>query len=105
MYAILEIGGKQYKAEKGSALLVDLMEATEGQKLSFSTVTMFRDKDVVVGKPYVENAVVEAKVVDPVVKGDKLVVFKYKSKSRYRRTTGHRQAYTRIQVTGLSLKA
>lgn len=105
MYAILEIGGKQYKVEKGADLLVDLMEATQGQKLTFDTVTMFRDKEVVVGKPYVEKAVVEAEVVDPLVKGEKLTVFKYKAKSRFRRKTGHRQGYTRIHVTGISLKA
>lgn len=104
MYALVEIGGKQYKAEKDSVLLVDLFEAKEGQKVKYSTVTMLRsDKDVQVGTPYVAKAVVEAKVEEPLVKGEKQVIFKYKQKVPHRTKRGHRQGYTRIRVTSVGV--
>jgi large subunit ribosomal protein L21 len=104
MYAILELGGKQYKVEQGSSLLIDLLESKAGQKLSFNSVTLYRtEKEITIGSPYIGNAIVEAKVVEPVVKGEKLTVFKYKAKARYRRKTGHRQQYTKVEVTGIRL--
>ncbi len=104
MYAIVEIGSKQYKVEKGSEIQIDLMQAKAGGKIKFNTVTLFRtDKDIHIGMPYVEKAVVEGKVIDPLIKGEKLDVFKYKQKASYRRKTGHRQKYTKIEVTGISL--
>lgn len=106
MYAIIEIGGKHYKVEKGSDLLIDLQDHKEGDKVKFENVTMFRtDKDVLVGKPYVAKVSVEGKVVAPLVKGEKLTVFKYKQKAHYRRKTGHRQKYTRIEITSISKEA
>lgn len=105
MYAIVEIGGKQYKVEKGNELLIDLIESKEGQKVKFNTVTLFRtDKDILLGKPYLDKVYVEGKVIDPLVKGEKLTIFKYKSKASYRRKTGHKQKYTKIQVTGINLE-
>lgn len=102
MYAIVEIGGKHYKAEKGMDLLVDKIDAKAGQKLQFKTVTLYRtDKEVEVGTPYVEKMVIEGKVIDPVVKGKKEVVYKYKQKTSYRRKTGHRQQYTKVQITSI----
>ena len=105
MYAIVEIGGKQYKAEKGAGLVVDLIDSKAGDKLDFKTVTLFRnDKEIVIGNPYVEKAVVKSEVVEPLIKGDKQVVFKYKQKASYRRKTGHRQKYTSINITDIVLK-
>ncbi len=104
MYAIVEIGGKQYKAKKGIDLVVDLINSKAGDDLKFNTVTLFRDdKEIIIGNPYVEKAVVESKVVDPLIKGEKQVVFKYKHKASYRRKTGHRQKYTSINITDISL--
>lgn len=105
MYAIVEIGGKQYKAEKGAELLVDLMDVKEGAKVKFDTVTVLRnDKDIQIGTPYVEKATVEAKVESVEVKGDKLVIFKFKQKVPHRVKRGHRQKYTKITVTGIKDK-
>lgn len=104
MYAIVEIAGKQYKVEKGTEILVDLLESKEGQKIKFNTVTLYRtDKDIVVGKPYVEKATIESKVMEPLVKGKKLTVYKYKAKTSQRRKNGHREKYTRLQITGISM--
>lgn len=105
MYAILEIGKKQYRVEKDSELLIDLMKSKEGQKVKFHTITLLRnDADILVGAPYVEKALIEAKVVEPEVKGEKLVVYKYKQKASYRRKTGHRQKYTKIHVTSVGFE-
>ncbi len=102
MYAIIDIGGKSYKVAKDAEVLIDLREAKEGDKLSFETVTLFRDdKEIKVGQPYVAKMKVEAKVVDPLVKDDKKTVFKYKNKTNYRVKTGHRQKYTLIKITDI----
>lgn len=104
MYAIIDIGGKHYKVEKGGDLLVDLMEAKEGEKVRFENVIFYRtDKDIFIGTPYVDRVQVEGKVIAPVVPGEKLTVFKYKQKAHYRRKTGHRQKYTRVQITAITM--
>ncbi|MCX7820337.1 MAG: 50S ribosomal protein L21 [Brevinematales bacterium] len=102
MYAILEIGGKQYKVEKGTKLSVDFLN-TEKDKIEFQTVTMISDKgNVEIGTPYIAGASVEAKVLNPMVKGEKLIVYKYKSKANYRRKAGHRQLYSEIEVVKIN---
>ncbi len=101
MYAILEIGGKQYKVEKGTKLTVDLLN-TDKDKIEFKSVTLLSDgENVEIGTPYLSNVSVKAKVLNPMVKGEKLIVYKYKSKSNYRRKKGHRQLYTEIEVTDI----
>jgi large subunit ribosomal protein L21 len=98
MYAVVEINGKQYRAEQGKSLKVDRIEMSPGSDVSFETVVLLSgDNGVKVGTPYVAGAVVKA-VVDEEVKGDKVIVFKYKPKKDYRRTQGHRQKYTVIKV-------
>lgn len=106
MYAVIEIGGKHYKVEKDSDLMIDYLAASkEGDKVKIDGVILFHsDKDILIGKPYVEKVSVEGKVLVPEVKGEKLTVFKYKQKAHYRRKTGHRQKYTKIQITSLGLK-
>ncbi|MGC8765422.1 MAG: 50S ribosomal protein L21 [Brevinematia bacterium] len=102
MYAILEIGGKQYRVEKGMRLLVDYLKKNENENIELKNVTMFSDKgNIEIGTPYVNNVVVNAKVTNPLVKGEKLVVYKYKAKSNYRRKKGHRQLYTEVEITDL----
>lgn len=99
MYAIVEIGGKHYHMEKGAELDIDLLQSKAGDKVKFDTVTLYRtDKDALVGTPYVKNVAVSAEVIEPLVKGDKLTVFKFRHKTNYRVKTGHRQKYTRIVV-------
>ena len=97
MYAVVEISGKQYRAEKGAVLKVDRIEAEKGSALSLEKVLLLSGDSVKVGAPYVAGAAVKATVQDE-VKGDKVVVFKYKPKKDYRRTRGHRQSYTLLRV-------
>jgi large subunit ribosomal protein L21 len=98
MYAVVEINGKQYRAEQGKALTVDRIDSETGTSLSFDKVLLLSgDAGVKIGTPYVEGASVKA-VVESEMKDDKVIVFKYKPKKDYRRTQGHRQRYTVIQV-------
>ena len=98
MYAIVEINGKQYRAEQGKKLTVDRIDADQGTSLSLDKVLLVSsDETVTVGTPYVAGVTVKA-VVEEEVKGDKVIVFKYKPKKDYRRTQGHRQPYTVLNV-------
>jgi large subunit ribosomal protein L21 len=97
MYAVVEINGKQYRAEKGATLTVDRMEADPGTILDLGKVLLVSGDEIKVGTPYVEGASIKAVVVDE-IKGDKIVVFKYKPKKDYRRTQGHRQPYTVLKI-------
>jgi large subunit ribosomal protein L21 len=101
MYAVVESGGKQYKVEKGTALLVDRIDAEEGDKVSLRPV-MFRDKEVVAEPKELEKVKVEATVAEH-LRGPKIKVFKYKPKKGYRRRAGHRSELTRLEVTELKL--
>jgi len=98
MYAMVEIQGSQYKAEKGARLTVQRLESDKGAVVEFDKVLLLRsDKDVKVGAPYVKGAAVKT-VVEDHVRGSKVIVFKYKRRKRYRRTRGHRQAYSILRV-------
>jgi large subunit ribosomal protein L21 len=101
MYAVVESGGKQYKVEKGTALLVDRLDAKEGDKVALRPV-MFRDKEVVADAKGLEKVKVEATVAEH-LRGPKIKVFKYKPKKGYRRRAGHRSELTRLEVTELKL--
>lgn len=104
-YAIVEDGGKQYKAVEGGSIEVDYFEAEAGEKVDLERVLMVvNDDKVSIGTPLVEGARVQATVVSQ-VKGPKIVVFRYKPKKRYRVKTGHRQKYTRLQIDEIALKA
>jgi len=102
MYAMVEFKGKQYKAEKGALLKVDLIEAEPGTAITIDTVLLIGGESVVkVGAPYVEGAKVSA-IVESHEKDDKIIVFKYKPKKDYRRKQGHRQNYSIIRIDGIS---
>ncbi len=102
MYAIVEIGGKQHKVEKGSKILVDYLSKMENEGIEFKNVTLLSNDDSIeVGKPYLDNVIIKARVATPVVKGKKLIVYKYKAKSNYRRKKGHRQLYSEIEIVDL----
>jgi large subunit ribosomal protein L21 len=104
-YAIVEDGGKQYKAVEGKTIEVDYFPAEAGETVDLERVLMVVDDEAVsVGTPLVEGAKVEASVVAQ-VKGPKVVVFRYKPKKRIRRKTGHRQKYTRLQIETIALAA
>jgi len=100
-YAVIETGGKQYKVEKGTSLLVDRLSAKEGEKVALRPV-LFRDKEVVAGSKELEKVKVEATVAEH-LRGPKIKVFKYKPKKGYRRRAGHRSELTKLEVTEISL--
>ncbi len=100
-YAVIESGGKQYKVEKGTSLLVDRLSAKEGDKVALRPV-MFRDTEVVAGGKELEKVKVEATVTEH-LRGEKIKVFKYKPKKGYRRRAGHRSELTKLEVTEISL--
>lgn len=102
-YAVIESGGKQYKVEKGSSLLVDRLSAKEGDKVSLRAV-LFRGDEVVAEPKELEKVKVEAKVAEH-LRGPKIKVFKYKPKKGYRRRAGHRSELTRLEVTELKMGA
>jgi large subunit ribosomal protein L21 len=100
-YAVIETGGKQYRVEKGTSLLVDRLSAKEGDKVALRPV-MFRDKEVVAEAKELEKVKVEATVTEH-LRGKKIKVFKYKPKKGYRRRAGHRSELTKLEVTEISL--
>jgi large subunit ribosomal protein L21 len=96
MYAIIETGSKQYKVKKGDIIEVELLDAK--RSLTFDKVLMIMaDGQSEVGTPYVKGAKVSAKVLGT-GKDDKVTSFKYKNKTNYSRTIGHRQPFTRVQI-------
>ena len=99
-YAVIETGGKQYRVEKGSTLLVDRLTAKEGDKIDLRPVA-FRDKEMVLGKD-LEKVKVEAKVAGH-ERGPKIRVFKYRAKKGYRRRAGHRSELTRLEITDVKM--
>jgi large subunit ribosomal protein L21 len=101
-YAVIETGGKQYRVEKGSTLLVDRLTAKEGDKVDLRAVA-FRDKEMVLGKD-LEKVRVEAKVAGH-ERGPKIRIFKYRPKKGYRKRAGHRSELTRLEVTEISMKS
>jgi large subunit ribosomal protein L21 len=100
-YAVIESGGKQYKVEEGTSLLVDRLGAKEGDKVALRPV-MFRDKEVVAGGEELKKVKVEATVTEH-LRGEKIKVFKYKPKKGYRRRAGHRSELTKLEVTEVKL--
>ena len=105
MYAIIEACGRQYKVQEGEAVYFEKLDAEEGKKVSFDKVVLIsNDGNVTVGNPYVANAKVEGKVVSN-GKAKKILVFKYKAKKNERKTRGHRQDYTKVEITSIKVKA
>lgn len=99
MYAIIQTGGKQYRVSEGDVLSIEKLTAAEGEEVIFDQVlTVVADGDVKIGKPVIEGAKVTAKVVEH-GKGKKILVFKYKAKSNYRKRQGHRQPYTKVEIS------
>ena len=102
MYAIIESCGRQYKVAEGDVVFFEKLDVEEGKKVTFDNVVLVSDdKKVEVGAPYVKGVKVEGKVVSH-GKGKKILVYKYKAKKNYRRTQGHRQPYTKVEITKIS---
>lgn len=98
MYAVIETGGKQYKVREGDTVFVEKLDTEEGEQVDLSRVLLIsKEDDLVVGKPFVENAKVEATVLEQ-GKGKKIIVYKYKAKKNYKKKQGHRQPYTKLKI-------
>ena len=105
MYAIIESCGKQYKVAEGDVVFFEKLDAEEGKKVTFDKVILVsEDGKVQVGNPYVKGVKVEGKVVSH-GKGKKIIVFKMKPKKNYRRKQGHRQPYTKVEITSIKTAA
>lgn len=102
MYAIFEAGGRQHRAEADAIVKMDRLDAETGDIVEFDKVlAVFDDDEAVIGAPYVDGARVTGRVVQQ-GRDRKMVVFKYKPKKRYKRTRGHRQHFTQVQITEIS---
>ncbi len=101
MFAVIKTGGKQYKVAEGDVLRVEKLQ-TKGGEVVFDDVLLVVNGEVKLGRPLVSGAKVSAKVIEE-GKGDKKIVFKFKSKTRQHKMKGHRQPYTKIQITKIAL--
>ena len=98
MYALVEIKGKQFKAQKGELLKIDRISQVKGETVDFEQVLLLRDEEkVTVGTPYVEGVAIKTTVEDH-GKDAKVMVFKFKKRKNYRKKQGHRQQFTLIRV-------
>lgn len=105
MYAIIESCGKQYKVAEGDVVFFEKLDVEEGKKVTFDNVILVSEEGKVqVGNPYVKGVKVEGKVVSH-GKGKKIIVFKMKAKKNYRRKQGHRQPYTKVEITSIKTAA
>jgi large subunit ribosomal protein L21 len=103
-YAIIDNGGKQYRAVEGTTIEVDRMDVEVGQQVELGSVLLLvEDDNISVGAPAVSGARVSATVVDH-FKGPKIAIFRYRPKKRYRVKTGHRQLYTRLQINSIEVE-
>ena len=103
MYAIIRSGGKQYRAEVGKTLDVDKLTNEVGDSIEISDVLLVGDDDsTVIGQPLVEGAAVKATVVEQ-FRGKKILVYKYRQRTNYRRKQGHRQYFTRLKIDDITV--
>ena len=104
MFAVIKTGGKQYLVQPGDKIKIEKLEKEEGKEFTFLEVLLCdKNKKVEIGTPLVKGAEVKAKVVKH-GKGDKLIIFKYKPKKRYKRKIGHRQPFTEVEIVSIETK-
>jgi len=104
MFAIVEAGGKQYTVSPNQTVQIEKLNKQKGDKVSFDKVLLVADgEDLKIGRPAVSGAKVTGTVIQQ-GKDKKIRVFKYKSKSRYRRTQGHRQPFTAVKIESIDFK-
>jgi len=102
MYAVIETGGKQYKVKAGSVIQVEKLLLEDNSPINFDKVlAVWDDKGIQVGKPYLEGAIVKGTVLNQ-IKADKILVFKFKPKTGYKRTQGHRQKLSVIKIDAVT---
>jgi len=100
VYAVIAAGGRQYRVSQGDVIYIDKVNQENDSAISFDVLMIGGEGEVRVGNPVLSGAKVEGKVVGQ-VKGDKITVYKYKSKKNYARKQGHRQPYTKVEITGI----
>lgn len=102
MYAVIKTGGKQYRVQQGDVIFVEKIDAQADEAVTFEEVLLVNDgEETKIGKPVVEGAKVEGKVLAQ-VKSKKIVVYKYKAKKNERKKQGHRQPYTKVEITAIN---
>ena len=102
MYAVIKTGGKQYRVQQGDVIYVEKLDVQGGETVKFDVLMLGKDDaEAVIGTPVVAGASVEGKVVSQ-VKAAKIVVYKYKAKKNERKKQGHRQPYTKIEITAIN---
>ena len=101
MYAVIKTGGKQYRVQQGDVIFVEKLDAQADAQVSFDVLLLGTDTETKIGTPVVEGAKVEGKVLSQ-VKSAKIVVYKYKSKKNERKKQGHRQPYTKVEITAIN---
>ena len=101
MYAIISAGNKQYRVSQGETIYIDKVNLEDGSAISFDALLIENEGEIKVGSPVVEGAKVEGKVVAQ-VNGEKIKIYKYKSKKNYHRRAGHRQPYTKVEITAIN---
>ena len=102
-FAVIQTGGKQYKVSKGGFLSIEKLkgEYKKGDKISFDKVLLVDDdKDTTIGTPYIKGAKVDAEITE-IGRARKILIVKYKQKSRYLRRNGHRQPFFQVKITGI----
>ncbi len=100
MYAVIVSGGKQYRVSQGDVIYVEKLDSEVDSKLSFDVLMLGSEDKVEFGNPTLVGAKVEGKVLGN-VKGEKIIIYKYKSKKNYHRKAGHRQTYTKVEITSI----
>lgn len=104
MLAVIKTGGKQYLVKPGDKIKVEKLDKKEGQEIVFSDVLLVeKNKKLEIGTPKVKDTKVEAKILKH-GKAEKVIVFKYKPKTRYKKKRGHRQPYTEIEIVSIGNK-
>ncbi len=102
MYAVFKLSGVQFSAEEGDVIKVPLQNAKQGDKIDITDVLLVKDKgDTIIGTPYVPDAKIKAEVLGH-GKDDKVLIYKYKRRTKYRRRQGHRQDYSEIKIAKIS---
>lgn len=101
MFAIIETGGKQYRVSKGETIQIERLEEKDGSVVNFDKVLLISDgNEIKIGTPNLEGACVSGKISSH-LRGEKIIVFKMKAKKRYKKTIGHRQNHTNVEITDI----
>ena len=102
MYAVIKTGGKQYRVAEGQRLRVEKLPGNPGDSVKFDEVLLVGGESLSIGQPTVKGAAVTARIVEH-ARDKKIVIFKLRRRKNYRRKAGHRQAFTALEITGISL--